>query len=130
MSTPIRSKLTELQDNWRQLQTLCRQRRDALTTAFTTHKFLADLHELDLWVADTIKKMSSSELPNNVAEAEALLQLHNERKVIFYRFLKRSILSNTGNTGYITLESTTVLDVTRVHHATFHLPPHARGELF
>lgn len=81
MSTPIRSKLTELQDNWRQLQTLCKHRRDSLTTAYTTHKFLADLHELDLWVADTIKKMSSSELPNNVTEAEALLELHNERKV-------------------------------------------------
>lgn len=81
MSTPIRSKLSELQDSWRQLQTLCSRRRDQLTSAFTRHKFLADLKELDLWVADTIKKMTSSELPNNVAEAEALLELHNERKV-------------------------------------------------
>ncbi|XP_054271663.1 spectrin alpha chain, non-erythrocytic 1 isoform X2 [Macrosteles quadrilineatus] len=80
MSTPIRSKLSELQDSWRQLQTLCSRRRDQLTSAFTRHKFLADLKELDLWVADTIKKMTSSELPNNVAEAEALLELHNERK--------------------------------------------------
>ncbi|XP_046688428.1 LOW QUALITY PROTEIN: spectrin beta chain-like [Homalodisca vitripennis] len=81
MSTPIRSKLNELQDNWRQLQTLCKHRRTTLTTGYTTHKFLADLHELDLWVADTIKKMNSSELPNNTSEAKALLELHNERKV-------------------------------------------------
>lgn len=80
MSTPIRNKLTELQDNWRQLQALCGTRRDALNTAYTKHKFIADLRELELWVADTIKKMSSSELPNNIAEAEALLELHHERK--------------------------------------------------
>lgn len=82
MSTPIRNKLTELQDSWRQLQTLSGRRREVLTTAYATHKFLADLHELDLWVADTIKKMGSSELPSNISEAEAMLELHNERKVV------------------------------------------------
>lgn len=81
MSAPIRSKLTELQEKWRGLQALGKHRRDALTTAFTTHKFLSDLRELHLWVNDTIEKMNSSELPTNIAEAEALLELHNERKV-------------------------------------------------
>lgn len=82
MSTPIRAKLTELQDNWRQLQGLSRARRDRLTAAYTTHKFRSDLKELEVWVLDTIKRMNSSELPATIAEAEAALELHHERKVI------------------------------------------------
>ncbi|PSN40703.1 hypothetical protein C0J52_13751 [Blattella germanica] len=80
LSAPIRSKLSELQENWRSLQQLARKRSDALSTAYTLHKFRADLHELELWVAETIKRMGSSELPATSAEAEAMLELHQERK--------------------------------------------------
>jgi spectrin beta len=82
LSAPIRSKLSELQENWRSLQQLARQRSEALATAYTLHKFHADLHELELWVAETIKRMGSSELPATSAEAEAMLELHQERKVL------------------------------------------------
>jgi len=81
LSAPIRSKLSELQGNWRSLQQLAQRRSDALAAAYTRHKFHADLHELDVWVAETIKRMGSSELPATSAEAEAMLELHQERKV-------------------------------------------------
>nr|CAD7394337.1 unnamed protein product [Timema cristinae] len=81
MSTPIRSKLSELQESWRNLQLLARQRKEALTVAYTLHKFHADLREIEAWVADTIKRMDSSELPATISEAEAMLELHQERKV-------------------------------------------------
>lgn len=87
MSTPIRAKLTELQDNWRQLQGLSRARRDSLTAAYTTHKFRADLRELEVWVLDTIKRMGSSELPAAIAEAESALEIHHERKVTNFGYL-------------------------------------------
>ncbi|XP_065202026.1 spectrin beta chain, non-erythrocytic 1 isoform X3 [Planococcus citri] len=80
MSSPIRAKLSELQDAWRNLLTLSRSRKDALNMAHTNHKFIADLKELEIWVADTIKKMDSSELPTNIPEAKAALELHHERK--------------------------------------------------
>ncbi|KAL1131759.1 hypothetical protein AAG570_011372 [Ranatra chinensis] len=80
MATAIRNKLNELQDNWHQLQSLACSRSSALEAAYTSHKFQADLKELELWVNDTIKRMSSSELPTNIAEAEAALELHHERK--------------------------------------------------
>ena len=82
MSSPIRAKLAELQETWRNLQTASRARKDALNMAYTKHKFTADLKELEIWVADTIKKMDSSELPTNIVEAKAALELHFERKVI------------------------------------------------
>lgn len=64
------------------MQLLARRRSDALAAAYTLHKFHAHLHELDLWVAETIKRMGSSELPATSAEAEAMLELHQERKVL------------------------------------------------
>nr|XP_018898887.1 PREDICTED: spectrin beta chain, non-erythrocytic 1 isoform X2 [Bemisia tabaci] len=80
MSGPIRAKLTELQDKWRSLQSLSHTRREKLSLAFTNHKFSADLRELELWVADTIKRIDACDLPNNIAEAKAMLELHHERK--------------------------------------------------
>jgi len=81
LSAPIRSKLSELQENWHSLQQSAQRRSNALAAACTLHKFHADLHELDVWVAETIKRMGSSELPSTSAEAEAMLELHQEHKV-------------------------------------------------
>ncbi|XP_034253991.1 spectrin beta chain, non-erythrocytic 1 isoform X5 [Thrips palmi] len=80
MAAPIRNKLSALTDDWRNLLQLSRKRRDALSAAYTLHKFKADLRELDIWVGEAIKRMGSSELPSSVPEAEAMLQLHQERK--------------------------------------------------
>lgn len=92
MSSPIRAKLAELQEAWRNLQTLSRTRKETLNMAYTNHKFIADLKELELWVADTIKRMASSELPTNILEAKAALELHHERKVCFKLKIKMKIL--------------------------------------
>ncbi|XP_050460702.1 spectrin beta chain, non-erythrocytic 5 isoform X2 [Cataglyphis hispanica] len=79
-ASEINGILSDLQSNWDDLQRLTRHRRDALNQAYTLHKFQADLHELDIWVADTIKRMNESEPPTTISEAEAVLELHQERK--------------------------------------------------
>jgi len=79
-ASEINGILSELQSNWDDLQRVTRHRRDALNQAYTLHKFQADLHELDIWVADTIKRMDESEPPTTISEAEAVLELHQERK--------------------------------------------------
>ncbi|XP_046434088.1 spectrin beta chain, non-erythrocytic 1 isoform X2 [Neodiprion fabricii] len=76
----INATLHDLQSNWDSLQKLTQRRREALKEAYTLHKFQADLHELEVWVADTIKRMNDSEAPTTISEAEALLELHQERK--------------------------------------------------
>lgn len=81
MSAPIRSKLTELQDSWRELVSLASSRRAALLAAAARHKFEEDFRELQAWARDTIERMMSSELPTNMAEANAMLELHHEKKV-------------------------------------------------
>ena len=84
MSAPIRGKLTELQDNWRELISLASTRRTVLGAAAARHKFEADFRELQAWALETIEGMASSELPTNMAEAHTMLELHHEKKVINY----------------------------------------------
>lgn len=76
----ITSILSELQANWNQLQLLTQRRRENLNQAYTLNKFRSELHELDIWMNDAIKRMNESEAPTTISEAEALLELHQERK--------------------------------------------------
>lgn len=77
----INEIMSELEVNWKELQRLTSARRRRLSEAYTLHKFQADLHELEIWVADTVKRMDESDPPSTISEAAALLELHQERKV-------------------------------------------------
>ena len=72
--------MSELETNWNELQRLTNERRANLSQAYTLQKFRAELRELEIWVADTTKKMNVVEPPTTILEAEALLELHQERK--------------------------------------------------
>ncbi len=80
MSPTIRSKLNATQDHWRKLTSLAAARRQSLASAYTFHKFKADLRELEAWVQDMNNKMEATVLANNMKDAQAALQLHQERK--------------------------------------------------
>ena len=80
MAAPIRSKLSAAQDHWRKLTSLATARRQGLATAYTFHKFMADLRELEAWVQDMNTKMEATVLANKLADAQSALQLHQERK--------------------------------------------------
>ncbi|XP_031782461.2 spectrin beta chain, non-erythrocytic 1 isoform X3 [Nasonia vitripennis] len=79
-ASQINGILSELETNWSELQRLTSDRRQALIQAYTLHKFRAELRELEIWVAETIKRMNEVEPPTTILEAEALLELHQERK--------------------------------------------------
>lgn len=76
----ISDKLQELKNNWQDLQELINQRREKLKNAYILQKFMSDLRELEAWVADAVKKMNAVDLPTTIAEAEAQLELHQERR--------------------------------------------------
>ena len=83
MNTSIRNKLVELQDEWRKLQQLAGSRRQRLESSYTLHRFMSNMKELERWVDDITDKMDKAQLPQNAEEGEAMLQLHQERKVQF-----------------------------------------------
>ncbi|XP_025833247.1 spectrin beta chain, non-erythrocytic 1 [Agrilus planipennis] len=76
----IQEKLEELLQQWNNLLNVKDKKRQDLDKAHTKQKFLAEINDLDLWVMEIIKRMENQNKPNSVAEAEALLELHKERK--------------------------------------------------
>ncbi|KAK4883333.1 hypothetical protein RN001_006652 [Aquatica leii] len=79
-SEHLTDKIKGIQDNWNKLLVLKNKRRDTLAKAYTKQKFLSDLNDLELWANETIKPMEDQNKPKSVAEAEALMELHNEKK--------------------------------------------------
>ncbi|XP_062560998.1 spectrin beta chain, non-erythrocytic 5 isoform X2 [Armigeres subalbatus] len=76
----IEAKLEELKRQWNNLQAASVKRAEALENGYTAHKFTADVKELELWTNDIMKKMDSVSNPNTIAECQAQIQLHRERK--------------------------------------------------
>ncbi|GBP27213.1 Spectrin beta chain, non-erythrocytic 5 [Eumeta japonica] len=76
----IESRLEELRTAWDKLQQLAAQRTALLDDALAVHKFDESLKELEVWVSESVKRMDSTEPPQSVGEAQALLELHQERK--------------------------------------------------
>ncbi|KXJ76213.1 hypothetical protein RP20_CCG010134 [Aedes albopictus] len=76
----IEEKLEELKRQWNNLQEASVKRAEALENGYTAHKFTADVKELELWTNDIMKKMDSVSNPTTIAECQAQIQLHRERK--------------------------------------------------
>ncbi|KAG8237738.1 hypothetical protein J437_LFUL016677, partial [Ladona fulva] len=96
---PMREKMSQLLDSWRKLMMLQESRRKQLTQAHKLHDFRSELCKMESWVNDVITRMSGvssslgsptseskavassgapAPLPTSVAEADAMLELHNE----------------------------------------------------
>lgn len=87
---PIIKKQAEVLEAWSQLCERSHGRKDQLTHSYTMHKFQADLRELERWGEDIVSRMNASPLPNNSAEAEMLLQSHQEMKASLLSFISIS----------------------------------------
>ncbi|XP_042865885.1 spectrin beta chain, non-erythrocytic 5-like isoform X7 [Penaeus japonicus] len=80
MKDPIHKKQAEVLEAWSKLCDGSYGRKEKLTLSYTLHKFQADLRELEKWGEDIVSRMNASPLPSNTAEAEMLLQSHQEKK--------------------------------------------------
>ncbi|XP_044739331.1 spectrin beta chain, non-erythrocytic 1 isoform X2 [Chrysoperla carnea] len=79
-SEEIIEKLTAVKNDWNNLRNASQKRTEALAAAYTLEKFKTELRDLESWVADTIKRMDAADAPNTIADAEAAIELHSERK--------------------------------------------------
>ncbi|XP_026745926.1 spectrin beta chain, non-erythrocytic 1 isoform X2 [Trichoplusia ni] len=76
----IETSLKSLREGWEQLQQLAEKRTALLDEAIAEHKFDESLKELELWVSEAVKRMDETGAPETVPDAEALLELHHEKK--------------------------------------------------
>lgn len=76
----LQGKIDGLQGQWNNLIKSADNRTKSLGSAYNKQKFFAELKDLDVWVNESIKRMEAQNKPMSVADAQALLELHNERK--------------------------------------------------
>ncbi|XP_068689103.1 spectrin beta chain-like isoform X1 [Montipora foliosa] len=80
MVAKIQAKQTEIIENWERLNDLFDERKNKLDANRLLQIFLMDYRDLMTWMTDLATRISSGEPAKNVREAEALLELHLERK--------------------------------------------------
>ena len=78
----ISSKQNEIEDNWERLKEKGSERKSRLDDSYNLHRFLADFRDLVSWIHDMKAIISADDLAKDVAGAEALLDRHQEHKVI------------------------------------------------
>ncbi|XP_062974523.1 spectrin beta chain, non-erythrocytic 5 [Elgaria multicarinata webbii] len=120
--SPLSEKLTtkqkEMKNYWLRLQGQAKQRGEKLAASYQLQKFNCEMKELLDWIQEVKSRMEVGSLPKSLAEAESMIEEHQERKAeIEARGDRFSALSNVGqvlaNSGhYATLE---------IHHSLIHL---------
>ncbi|XP_026520111.1 spectrin beta chain, non-erythrocytic 5 [Notechis scutatus] len=105
----ISSKLTikqkEMRNHWLQLQNQTKQRCEKLLASYQLQKFNSELKELLDWIHEIKSQIEIGDLPKSLAEAEILIEEHQEIKAkIEARGERFGALSNygqkLGNSGH------------------------------
>ncbi|XP_026559809.1 spectrin beta chain, non-erythrocytic 5 [Pseudonaja textilis] len=105
----ISSKLTikqkEMSNHWLQLQNQTKQRGEKLLASYQLQKFNSELKELLDWIHEIKSQIEIGDLPKSLAEAEILIEEHQEIKAkIEARGERFGALSNygqkLGNSGH------------------------------
>ncbi|KAI8480573.1 Spectrin beta chain, non-erythrocytic 5 [Branchiostoma belcheri] len=81
MAEAIQQKQVEVIENWEKLNDHAEARKEKLAASYQLQKFLKEFKDLNTWMSDMVGRMTSGELAKDVAGAENMLELHNERKV-------------------------------------------------
>uniref|UniRef100_A0A0K8SEL8 Spectrin beta chain n=2 Tax=Lygus hesperus TaxID=30085 RepID=A0A0K8SEL8_LYGHE len=74
----IQSRLDDTLEMWRHLQELVAYRRKRLEEAVDFHQFFADADDVDIWMLDTLRLVSSEDVGRDEANVQSLLKKHKE----------------------------------------------------
>ncbi|XP_030854304.1 spectrin beta chain, non-erythrocytic 1 isoform X1 [Strongylocentrotus purpuratus] len=72
----IQDRITNVQNMWQRLQELSDQRKARLLEAVDLYQFFADADDVDTWMLDTLRLVSSEDVGRDEASAESLLKKH------------------------------------------------------
>merc|ERR1719410_2825058 len=67
-------------ENWETANKRISSRKSELENSMQYHQFVTNCKEFQAWLLDLDKKIKSVVAPNSVAEADAFMSLHQERK--------------------------------------------------
>ncbi|XP_039179841.1 spectrin beta chain, non-erythrocytic 5 isoform X3 [Crotalus tigris] len=97
ISNKLTTKQKEMGNHWLQLQNETKQRGEKLIASYQLQKFNSELKELLDWIQEVKGQMELGDVPKNLAEAESLIEEHQEVKAeIEARGERLGALSNYG----------------------------------
>ncbi|XP_013913266.1 PREDICTED: spectrin beta chain, non-erythrocytic 5-like [Thamnophis sirtalis] len=105
ISNTLTTKQKEMRNHWLQLQNQTKQRGEKLRSSYQLQKFNSELKELLDWIQEIKIQIKIGDLPKSLAEAESLIEEHQEIKAeIEARGERFGALSNygqkLGNSGH------------------------------
>jgi len=74
----IRERLDEIREMWQHLVQLSAFRRKRLEEAVDFHQFFADADDVDIWMLDTLRLVSSEDIGRDEANVQSLLKKHKD----------------------------------------------------
>lgn len=82
----ISKKVQNINSVWYELKEILRRREESMGEAAELQKFLRDLDHFSAWLTRTQKLVASEDIPNNLPEAEQLLNQHQTIKEEIERY--------------------------------------------
>jgi len=77
-ATRVQDRLAEIKTMWQNLLDLVALRRRRLEEAVDFHQFFADADDVDIWMLDTLRLVSSEDVGRDEANVQSLLKKHND----------------------------------------------------
>lgn len=74
----IQDRLQEIRGMWQHLLELSAFRRKRLEEAVDFHQFFADADDVDIWMLDTLRLVSSEDVGRDEANVQSLLKKHKD----------------------------------------------------
>ncbi|XP_065563390.1 spectrin beta chain-like isoform X3 [Artemia franciscana] len=77
-SDKIRERIDEIADMWNHLWEMANLRKKRLTEAVDLHQFFCDCDEVDAWMLDSLRLVSSEDVGRDEANVQSLLKKHKD----------------------------------------------------
>ncbi|XP_066147280.1 spectrin beta chain isoform X2 [Euwallacea fornicatus] len=74
----IQDRLSEIREAWKHLLDLAAYRRKRLEEAVDYHQLFADADDVDIWMLDTLRLVSSEDVGRDEGNAQSLLKKHKD----------------------------------------------------
>ena len=85
MFSLITGRLSEIDNQWQNLVDLADLRKQRLNEAVDFYQFFADADDIDHWMVDTLRLVSSDDVGRDEANAQSLLKKHKVRDFDVWR---------------------------------------------
>jgi len=80
---PVTARLDEIDNQWQNLVDLAALRKQRLNEAVDFYQFFADADDVDHWMVDTLRIVSSDDVGKDEASAQSLLKKHKVSSLLF-----------------------------------------------